>query len=397
MILDRKKIVPLLQTKKKVLLYPVDGEVYSVADFVKKHKAVLSKHEQLILKNNFRFLSEKKKFNFPLICNTEADNKKIKPIQALSVGSRSALLVKEKIKIKGCKMNLNSDVCFPHEQLHFGDEKMVTTQIPFGVLTVENVMREILAYCFFKQNKIIINHTPVSVFEYMIDGKVVGYGLASHTKNEQRLETNEQYYGLTIKELIFLKELEKKIGIKLIEDEAHLGVDNYWYAKQKSKLLIQMNFSGGFRGVLNSNFGNDIVHNQKLYICDFDTFTAIQIPAKPDYKYIKSFVLWSVIETLKTSLVIVDFVNTDEMTKKQIAENLWKIYTEKSLLWKQYYTLFLLEEKRLHWNSEYVKQALEDVLTTEVFCEMILDNVINSKVIKETYPPKLSFYTPQGI
>ena len=36
------------------------------------------------------------------------------------------------------------------------------------------------------------------------------------------------------------KELEKKIGIKLIEDEAHLGVDNYWYAKQKSKLLIKI-------------------------------------------------------------------------------------------------------------------------------------------------------------
>lgn len=397
MTLDREKIVPLLKTTKDVLLYPVDGDVYSVWDFVQKHQGVLSQRERIIVNENRGLLSRKKLFEHPFASNKEVNNKKSKPLKAISVGSRSVLIKEDRIKLKGCRMHLNSGVCFPHEQLNFGDTKMVTTEIPFGVLTSENVMREILAFCFFKQKKIAIGHTPLSVFEYRVKDRIAGYALVSKTKNEQRLESSEHYEDLTIKELIIIKEREKRMGKKYVENEPSFGVDRDWHARQKSTLLIKMNFNGGFRGVLNSNFGNDIVFNHKLYICDFDTFTVIGVPSRPNEQYIRSFVLWCVIEVLKTSPVILDFLNTDGMTRREISENLWEIYSAKSSLWKQYHTMFMREVKKRKWNVVSVGRALEDARKTEVFYEMILDNVINSKVIKETYPPTLSFYTPQGM
>lgn len=392
--MDREKIVPHLKTSKEIFLYSTEGNVYTVFDFAVKFKEKLSTIEETIINENINYLNQKQQFKYPLTGTQEAYNRLLEPLKAKSIGSRSALLQKNNVKFKGCKFDISNQLCFPHEQLDFGDEKMQTTEIPFGVLTLENVLREILAFCFLKQFNININHTPINVFEYVYNKKIMGYCLVSKTKNEQRLESAENYYDLSISDLICLKYIEKKTNIPLTENEPDFGIDKEWYARQKAKLLIKVNFNGGFRGILNSNIGNDIIYKNKLYICDFDTFNVIKVPLKPEYEYIKNFTLWCIVEVLKTSPIILDYLDTEGLTNKEISEKLWGIYTSKSLLWKNYVRLFMKKVKDLNWNLSYIEESLKEIIQTQVFEEMILDNVINSKIIKNSYPTDLSFYTP---
>jgi hypothetical protein len=394
--LDREKIVKYLKTGKETILYPTDGVVHPVYDFVMNNLDCLSAHEQAIVKKNIHVLKKETFFDSPLVVNKEGFNHKSQFLTAKSIGSRSALIEKGSFKLKGCKFDLENDLCFPHEHLNFGETKMLRTEILFGVLSKKNVMNEILAFCFFMDMGSDVIHTPLSVFEYVSSNKIIGYCLVSHSKQEQRLESSESFYNLSIEDLIYLKLIEKVIKIQITENEPYYGLDKDWYAKEKSRLIIEMNFNGGFRGVLNSNSGNDIVFKEKLYVCDFDTFTVIRIPEQPNYEFIRNFTLWCVVELLKTSPIIIDYINTDKMSVEQATENIWSVYKSKSLLWKYYEEDFFKKTEAIGWNSKYVKQALDWVVKTDVFQEVILDNVINTTLLKVSYPVNLSFYTLQG-
>jgi hypothetical protein len=43
-----------------------------------------------------------------------------------------------------------------------------------------------------------------------------------------------------------------------------------------------------------------------------------------------------------------------------------------------------------------VEKAINEAAKTDVFYELILDNVLNSQVLKTTYKPELSFYMPHN-
>ena len=73
-------------------------------------------------------------------------------IRARRVGARSELLKNKDFRLKGCRPIKGLE--FPTEKLEFGATKMIDGRIKFGILTAENVLNEILAYCFFKNNKI---------------------------------------------------------------------------------------------------------------------------------------------------------------------------------------------------------------------------------------------------
>jgi hypothetical protein len=400
MDLERKKIIPHLKQKSKLDFFEVQGSVYSVDDFARKFSSLLQPNEQSIITNQIGKLKKNvvEFFEKPL-ANVDKRNNLIissKKIIFKKIGGRSALWEKKNLKFKGCRP-IQKGLYFPHEKLDFGDEKMTMTKIPFGVLTAENVMREILAYSFFAKLGIGVVHQPVAVFEYSNDGDIIGYCLVSYSKTETRLESQEEFYGMTIKDLILISQLENRFSLNILQNlQSFRGISNEWYAEEKSELMIKMNLNGGFRGVLNSNVGNDIKYKNKFFICDFDTFTAIEIPKNPDYKFIKSFLLWCVIEILKSSPLVFAYVDMDGLNKKEAAKKIWKIYAERSLLWQRYYQKFISKATKMGWDINLIKQAIQEAVETKVFYDTIQDSVVYSEVLKNTYQPEMSFYTRQG-
>lgn len=397
---DREKIVPHLRQKANLQFTEVQGRVYPARDFAAKFKRLLNPNERKIVESRIEELGigAKDLFRQPLASsqsvNGLVENKKTLVLRR--VGARSAYWPAKQLKFKGCRL-APSGLCFPHEKLEFGQEQMSTTKITFGVLTAENVMREILAFCFLSGCGIGTMQRPLAVFEYRADKKAIGYCLVSASLSEKRLESEEMFYGLYLKELIMASELEKKLGISILGDlENFASVDNEWYAENKSELMIKMNFNGGFRGVLNSNVGNDIVHGGRFYICDFDTFTVIGMPKRPNYKFIKGFVLWCVVEMLKSSPLVFAYLDMDGLDSQEAAKKIWEIYAQKSLLWQKYQRKFILKAQELEWNMRLVEKAFAAAIATPVFFDMIQDNIVTSSVIKNTYKPEMSFYTKQG-
>jgi len=397
MKLEREKVVPYLKQGKKILLYYTEWNAYNIPDFVKKFGNAISGYEQkIIMKKLNLFRRDIPKFLIkPMASTEEIKIHALKSKKVYGIGSRSAYWPKRWLKLKGCRPKQN--LLFPYKQLEFGSTKMITARIPFGVLSAENVMREILAFCFFKSRKIDMLQKPVCVFEYVSNGKIIGYCLILSSPTEHRLESEEDFYGLSIKDLIWICLLEKKFGIKVLPDESgFVGISKKWYSEQKSGLLIRMNFSGGFRGILNSNLGNDLAYKNRFYICDFDTFRVIEIPKKPTYDFIKKFCLWCIVELLKSSPLVMNYIDMKKLGKRDAATKLWKIYSEKSSLWKLYKRKFFAQARKFGWNLKEVEKAINEAAKTDVFYELILDNVLNSQVLKTTYKPELSFYMPHN-
>lgn len=90
------------------------------------------------------------------------------------------------------------------------------------------------------------------------------------------------------------------------------------------------------------------------------------------------------------------FIKADELSDDELYSKIWENYTHKSLLWQNYKKNLTAYASDKRWNTHDLEDAIIYVTKTKIFKEAILDNIVNSKVLKETYKPKLSFYTPQG-
>jgi len=391
--ISREEIVPYLRKGgKKVYLYTCEGRVYSIQDFVELEGSKLGKNEIKIILEQKRHLTSKtpKILRDPFTLSAFLKKSKEK-ICVERAGARSAYWKTKKIKFKGCRPE--PGLAFPTEELGFGFAEVKTGKIPFGVLSTENVMREILAYCFFKQFKIAVCQKPLCVFEYLHEGKILGYCLALQKPTDERMENKLDYFGLSIKDLISIKYFEKKFKLKVLSGEVGFkGINPKWYVKQKSKILVSMNFNGGFRGILNSNIGNDILHKKRLCICDFDTFRVIKIPKKPSLKFMNGFCLWCLVELFKTSPLVWDYLDLEGKSKKEVLKMLQDSFFENSSLWKSYKERFFREAKKRNWNLDLLQKALSKASKTGVYYDMIPDTVVNSKLLRETYKPELSLY-----
>lgn len=393
----RKAIVPYLKQNKDIYLYSTEGRVFTLPHFINNFKHLLNSFEGNIIDKGISLFQDHVPdfLNKPLISTEEFKDPSGLRMKAKSIGGRSAFLVNEKIKLKGCRPI--PGLIFPHKKLAFGERKIIQKEIPFGVLSAQNVMREILAFCFFEKKGLKILEYPICVFEYSIRNRDAGYCIAHNTPTMLRLETLEDYYGLNIRDLIYLTDFESRFGIRLLDNRIPFrGIESAWYSETKSDLLINMNFFGGFRGILNSNIGNDIIYNNDLYICDFDTFRVIDIPGHPSPDFIRNFTLWCVVEVLKTSPLIWAYADIEKLNKKEGALRLWQIYSGKSLFWHSYSQKYFDYTERLGWDINLISKTLSDMVDYPVFQELILDNVINSKVLRKTYQPEMSFYVPHN-
>jgi len=272
------------------------------------------------------------------------------------------------------------------ESLTSDNENITYTNIPFGVLTREAVLRELLAFAFQTEYKVKSTILPQCVYEYFDEsGNSIGFCLVQKSSCEIRIEEFIDYPEISIGEVIEKSASTKTADLRFAfgKELGLKGINNWWYAEEKAKILIKFHFNGGFRGILNSNIGNDIIYmdNSKplLFLCDFDTFKYIEISPVADLDFLKSFILRCIIEVSKGSLSILEFINTPEnASKEEIAMILSDAYFAKSTLWKAYKRLFYSHIERLGWNINLVTEAFNYAIKTQAFLDVVALNTLNS-------------------
>lgn len=342
------------ELKKSCQLFECAGKAISIKKFVEKwiDKTGLTDHEKSIL------LSVNLPEDVPLFLKkprTRAEwlaEGSRKTLKAEVSGLRSALWKEKSIKFKGC--NPQPKKFFPRESFFFGKEKEMEDVLPFGVLTKEQVMRELLGWAFFSKTNLGLSRKPLCVYDYGI-----GCCLVLESKEEKRVEKFFDFQGITLADMALqtrkTKNLPKQVGLK--------GIDITSYTERKASLLAEMNFNGGFRDLLNSNIGNDFLDHKQIYLGDFDSFRAIKIPKMPTEKFLKKFYLQCFVEAIKSSLPIIEQIQN---CKETISPHL-KI----SSLYKAYRKEFFTRARVKGWNIPQLKKIEKWAASTPVFIRAV--------------------------
>ncbi|MCD4773087.1 MAG: hypothetical protein K8R41_06860 [Bacteroidales bacterium] len=372
---------------EKIKLYEFESNIYSITDFVSKHinNVQLSNREIKILSDNKLYKNSIDDFKVPL--SRAKWLKSEKGVQyAYRHGERSAFISDKMLKLKGCNP-YHEKRKFPSESMFFGEENVKVTTIPYGILTIDQVIREILGYGFFKKYNLQTNLIPVAVFPI---GE--GYCIVEKTVSETRIESRFEYENQTIDSLLNLKVKSDLFDLRHgLGREVNLtGINNSFYTYTKALLLVNMNFNGGFRGLLNSNIGNDVINideqgNLDLFLCDFDTFKVVGIPEKPDDDFLKRFCLQSYVEVVKSSLPFVHIVDTKEEAVQ--------FYLNNSTIFQAYKRVFLQKVSERGWDVDKLINIENWIFSTPIFKRTVGEIVLSVERIKEL-PKREPIYKP---
>lgn len=370
-------------------LKKTNGEVRSVKTFCERHLELLSKIEQSIVCEYLDSLTVSQHlFNDPVVLQygqaLEKDGIKARPS-----GARSALIDSLNLKIKGCAPENGK---FPDWILN-NDYTITVNELPYGVLTKESVMREILGFCFMKKHGFPYANTPVEVFAYRMNGQNEVYALVSSIHNtDNRLEQYLDYGEYTLYDLI---RLEKSNKLKRSEIPLKC-IDKSLYLKRKGDLLASINFKGGFRGILNSNIGNDVIQKDYFFgICDFDSFKLI-VPEEDNQTSIKDFVVQSFLELIKTSLPFIDYLDLNNRTLEAAHHELVSYYKLNSGLFQVYFNKFLDLAGLKNWSIESVKSFIDDALLSKAG-HVLLNSIIPNSYAAANFDAETLKYIPHNL
>ena len=398
MFLEQDKRATLEIGEKNVKMYECAGKVHSIYSFVENNFKVLNKRELSII--------EKQRENLKLISVPFLFNKCLTRSPDLSInqeyifmkrnGARSAYDEQEKIKYKGCRPEIHNNRTFPVEHIDYHKKTIKYEELPFGILSKEGVLREILAFCFSLSYHIPVSHEPVCIYEYYNEGNSIGFCiLLKSLAGEKRIEQFIEYPDLTLKQLIEIKNQNLKINFLIGSELRIFGINVNYYSQMKAELLIKLHFNGGFRGILNSNIGNDIIDdNNNLFICDYDTLNVIEFPVQIDQSFLNDFVLSCFIEVFKSSISILDFIVFKEnVPLKEKNTLLFEKYKEKSTLWKYYWKIFMQMTNQMKWDNELIMIAVENSLKTEAFLKIISLVLPNNSEINNVVQNRIVYYS----
>lgn len=337
---------------KKCFLFESKGKVISIKEFVENNlnNVSLSDYEKSIL-SSAEFSDAIPSFARRVrVMNELFSKSKRDAIKVERSGERSAFWKSKGIKFKGCNPQPKEHP-FPTKSFFFGKERETEGFRPFGVLTKEQVMREILGWAFFSLNNLGQHQRPIAVYDY---GDDIGYCLVFESKGDKRIENLFDFHGITLADMVShtkkVSALPKEVGIK--------GIDVSGYIEKKSSLLAEMNFKGGFRDLLNSNIGNDFLVNKEPYVNDFDSFRIVEIPEKPDDEFLRRFCLQCFVEAIKSSLPLIDHIHNDEGIES---------YLKESSLYQAYRKKFYAFAKKKGWDISKLKQIEKRVVSTPIF------------------------------
>ncbi len=284
--------------RRQVRLYPAEGQVLPIQAFIENNLHLLSEHEQGIVRDQLALFPAEQ--GIPGLLRVPLARSKWigsggRAISALRGGGRSAYLPEEQVYLKGCKPAQEAREYF-NLVWNFDAQKLETRGEPQGVLSAEDVMRELLAHAFLRRHGLPALQAPLCVFAYLWQGQARGFCLAMRSGEDLRLENRADV------ENIPFSEQNRQAGFA--------GVDFGWYARRKARILAEMHFAGGFRNYTNCNFGNEVVAagtggGDELYLLDYDKFFVLDVPRQPDTDFIHRFYTCAFIELLESATPLV--------------------------------------------------------------------------------------------
>ena len=356
-------------------LVPADGYVVSPGDFAARFSTNLTGVEQTFLRENASTFAGEAEvpsaLRTPWIAASGSARESSDRIAARPSGARSAVWEAEQLQFKGCRPAPNAGD-FPFEYLKFGANRISTTRIPFGVMTSEAVSRELLGYCFCKIHGIPCATTPVRVFAYSSGSAASRFCLVLNSVDGPRAEAFLRMKPLPVSELVS----PRADSAVLTGSEAAMeGLNTVWYADQKGRWLAELHCRGGFRGLLNNNVGNDVIQplpggKHRFLLRDFDSFHFISLPQGPSREFIHAFAAQCVVEVVKGSLPILDYVSTPPgADAKQVARQISTVYRRKSSLWNSYFRYARLKARALAWSDAEFVSAIERAFESLPFLE----------------------------
>ena len=387
---------------ESVGLYPCPGRVWVAAEFAAAFGSLLEPHEAALVRRHAGVLVD---IAIPdgyarcLSRSAEFTSADVPAFVARRSGSRSAYLPELQLKFKGCRP-VSGGSTYPLEVLPPGATTIQHTTIPFGTVSAEGVMRELLGWAFHREHGLPVHATPVCVYEYSSAGHSLGCCLVSETRGEDRIEAHIEYPSCMVADIIRAKENSQgAVGNSVFGSELKLrGVNLWWYVEEKSRLLCTMHFHGGFRGILNSNIGNDVLlrganGKTELCLCDFDTFRVERVPDNPDNAFLNDYVLRATIEVVKGSLSICDYVEiSSEATATEVVSALGRVYFEKSSVWRGYVRRFNQAVRSSGWDAKMVQAAFANARRTEALANVLASCVVNSHYLQRMSGDRTVFY-----
>jgi hypothetical protein len=219
------------------------------------------------------------------------------------------------------------------------------------------------------------------------------------TVGETRVEEFVEYPDMTVGELKAAAAAGPAAGRYVVGSELRLkGLNLWWYVENKSRLLLRMHTNGGFRGILNSNIGNDVIVGTEspapsLFLCDLDTFRTVVLPRKPDQRFLRSFMLHCLIEVVKGSISILDYRELPEtLGPVERAEALARVYLERSSLWHAYRRRLASHARAEQWDYGLLEPALTRAVRTGVMAHVLGQCVLNNHYLREVERSRGVYY-----
>ena len=380
---------------QRVELFETEGVVRTARAFAAQNTDLLRPNEATIVG---KFLSHLPDERLPppldRCLTRSAEQGSTAKLTARRSGARSAYVSDHALKLKGCRVA--PEVTYPFHRLQ--NRRVERVDIPFGVMSAEGVMRELLAYCFHLEHEIKPHSIPFAVYTYGLAPDNHGHCLILASANERRVEEYVSYPAITpvqIREWSIgqVSQYMYPIGSELLLR----GINLWQWIEWKAEALSAMNMAGGFRGLLNSNIGNDVVAdeegNQGFYLCDFDSFRVIEVPDQPDQEYLVDFLLNAMLEVAKGSLPILDYIDIPtSWSQEERAVALSAYYFEHSSLWRAYRRHLLIKAKNRGWPTQLLDPALGVATTTEAAATVFGEKVLNSDRLRRIERDRGVFY-----
>jgi hypothetical protein len=388
-------------------LYPVKGIISSVREFAENGSALLAPHEREFLLSRIDKLAGREQIPAELdrcLAMSSSISERAQPyLEGIRSGERSVLLPEMALQLKGC-LPMATETSFPTELLPFDSDQIQRSTIPFGIMTGEAVMREILGNCFMEAHGLNHHIEPLCVWQYPTNDGADEYCLVSRFRSRDRIEDFIEQPNCSVGDIIRWQEgSEAPPRDMAIGSEIRLQGLNLWpYIEAKSRLICGMHLRGGFRGILNSNFGNDVLLDEchgsvPLALCDFDTFFMVPVPDAPDAVFLEKFALHCLVEIIMGSLPILFHVKLpSDCTPKDQAEALGAVYFAKSSLWRAYRRHLFSEAKALGWDLSVFGKALEKACRAPACADVLSTRVLNNQYFA-TMGRERKVYFPHGL
>jgi hypothetical protein len=389
-----------LESKPIIRLIPARGEVLAPRDFAGRFANLLSESEQAFLQTSKGLLGDEAEIppplRAPLIAAEQMREAKPDGIVTLTSGARSAIWEKQRIQFKGCRPV--GGATFPFESIPWGGDQIVRTRIPFGVMTAEAVQRELLGCCFCKARQIPYAVTPICVYAYSGGTRSGQFCLVMRVPEGRRVESFLRMNSMPVSELVSTACAD---DARLVGSEVTLeGLNSRWYADQKARWLAELHSAGGFRGVLNSNMGNDVIQTlpdvqRRLLLCDFDSFKLVEMPAAPSGDFLEALALQCVVEVVKGSLPILHYVPVPLASSEvETARQVGAAYRQRSSLWNAYVQRARLKAHELSWTWPDLEAAFARAFETSAFLEASCSVILSDYALRRHQQRQPQPYVP---